>query len=137
KLLSSNSSSIPEKAGILMALVGTLYVMVVTFLVAVPLGVAAAIYLEEFARKNWFTSLIEINISNLAGVPSIIYGLMALSLFGYVFGLHRTVLVGGMTLALLVLPIIIVATREALRAIPSAIREAAYAAGATKWQTIR
>jgi len=137
KFLTSNASSIPNRAGILTALVGTLYVIAVTFVVAVPLGVAAAIYLEEYAGKNWLTNLIEINISNLAGVPSIIYGLMALSLFGVLFHLHRTVLVGGMTLALLVLPIIIVATREALRAIPSAIREAAYAAGATKWQTIR
>jgi phosphate transport system permease protein len=136
KFLTSNSSAIPEKAGILGALVGTLYVIVVTFVVAVPMGVAAAIYLEEYAGKNWFTKLIEINISNLAGVPSIIYGLMALSLFGFLFGLHKIVFVGGMTLALLVLPIIIVATREALRTIPSNIREAAYAAGATKWQTI-
>jgi phosphate transport system permease protein len=136
RFLTSNASSNPEKAGILMALVGTMYVMVVTFVVAVPMGVAAAIYLEEFAGKNRFTSLIEINISNLAGVPSIIYGLMSLSLFGYIFGLHKIVFVGGMTLALLVLPIIIVATREALRTIPSSIREAAYAAGATKWQTI-
>jgi phosphate transport system permease protein len=137
RFLSSNASAIPERAGILTAFVGTLYVMAVTFLVAVPMGVAAAIYLEEYAGKNWFTNLIEINISNLAGVPSIIYGLMALSLFGYIFGLHRIVFVGGMTLALLVLPIIIVATREALRTIPASIREAAYAAGATKWQTIR
>src|SRR5262245_29804537 len=136
KFLTSNASSIPERAGILTAIVGTLYVIAVTFIVAVPLGVAAAIYLEEYAGKNWLTNLIEINISNLAGVPSIIYGLMALSLFSVLFHLHRTVLVGGMTLALLVLPIIIVATREALRAIPSTIREAAYAAGATKWQTI-
>jgi phosphate transport system permease protein len=135
--LTSNASSIPQRAGILTAIVGTLYTIAVTFVVAVPLGVAAAIYLEEYAGKNWVTNLIEINISNLAGVPSIIYGLMALSLFSVLFHLHRTVLVGGMTLALLVLPIIIVATREALRAIPAAIREAAYAAGATKWQTIR
>ena len=136
KFLTSNASAIPEKAGILTALVGTLYVLAVTFLVAVPMGVAAAIYLEEYAGRNWLTNLIEINISNLAGVPSIIYGLMALSLFGFVLGLHKIVFVGGMTLALLVLPIIIVATREALRTIPSSIREAAYAAGATKWQTI-
>jgi phosphate transport system permease protein len=133
RFLSSNASANPARAGIFYALVGTLYVLSVTFLVAVPMGVAAAVYLEEYAGRNWLTNLIEINISNLAGVPSIIYGLMALSLFGYVFGLHRTVLVGGMTLALLVLPIIIVATREALRTIPSSIREAAYAAGATKW----
>jgi phosphate transport system permease protein len=136
KFLTSNASAIPQRAGILTALVGTLYVMVVTFIVAVPVGVATAIYLEEYAPKNWFTNLIEINISNLAGVPSIIYGLMALSLFGVLLGLHKIVFVGGMTLAILVLPIIIVATREALRTIPSSIREAAYAAGATKWQTI-
>jgi phosphate transport system permease protein len=136
KFLTSNSSAIPERAGILTALVGTLYVMVVTFVIAVPMGVAAAVFLEEYAGKNWFASLIEINISNLAGVPSIIYGLMALSLFGYIFGLHKSVIVGGMTLALLVLPIIIVATREAIRTVPFGIREAAYAAGATKWQTI-
>jgi phosphate transport system permease protein len=137
KFLTSNASADPKEAGILYALVGTLCVMLVTFLVAVPMGVAAAVYLEEYAGKSWFTNVIEINISNLAGVPSIIYGLMALSVFGTLLGLQRTVLVGGMTLALLVLPIIIVATREALRTIPSSIREAAYAAGATKWQTIR
>jgi len=109
----------------------------VTFAAAVPLGVAAAVYLEEYARKNWLTNLIEINISNLAGVPSITYGLMSLWLFGYLLGLTSSVLVGGLTLALLVLPIIIVTTREAIRGIPGSIREAAYASGATKWQTIR
>jgi phosphate transport system permease protein len=134
--LFSNASYMPEESGILMAWVGSLCVMAVTFFTAVPLGVAAAVYLEEYAKKNWFTDLIEVNISNLAGVPSITYGLMALWLFGYVFGLSSSVLVGGLTLALLILPIIIVTTREALRSIPNAIREAAYAAGATKWQTI-
>jgi phosphate transport system permease protein len=132
----SNASYLPEQAGILMALLGSLYVMIVTFIVAVPLGVAAAVYLEEYARKNAVTHLIEINISNLAGVPSITYGLMALWLFGHLLGLSSSILVGGLTLALLILPIIIVATREALRSIPNAIREAAYASGATKWQTI-
>ena len=125
------------RAGILSAWVGTLMVIAVTMCTAVPVGVAAAVYLEEYAPKNWVTTLIEINISNLAGVPSIIYGLMALGLLVYQFHLGRTVLVGGLTLALLVLPIVIVSTREAIRAIPSAIREAAYAAGATKWQVIR
>lgn len=134
----SNASYVePTESGILMAWVGSLCVMVVTFLAAVPLGVAAAVYLEEYAKRNWLTNLIEINISNLAGVPSITFGLMALWLFGYLLGLSSSVLVGGLTLALLILPIIIVATREALRSIPNAIREAAYAAGATKWQTIR
>lgn len=137
KFLLSNASHTPGRAGILAAWVGTLLVMVVTFVTAVPLGVAAAIYLEEYAKKNWLTNLIEINISNLAGVPSITYGLMALWLFHAIFGVRDTILVGGLTLGLLVLPIIIVATREAVRSIPNSIREAAYAAGATKWQTIR
>jgi len=134
--LFSNASYLPEESGILMAWVGSLCVMLVTFVAAVPLGVATAVYLEEYARKNWFTNLIEVNISNLAGVPSITYGLMALWLFGYLLGLSSSVLVGGLTLSLLILPIIIVATREALRSIPNSIREAAYAAGATRWQTI-
>ncbi len=137
--LVNNDSRKPERAGIIMALVGSLAVVIVTFASAVPLGVAAAVYLEEYARKHWLTNLIEINISNLAGVPSITYGLMALWVFRSVFGVHKTsaVIVGGITLALLVLPVIIVATREALRAIPGSIREASYAAGATKWQVIR
>jgi phosphate transport system permease protein len=137
--LTNNDSRRPENAGIITALVGSLAVIVVTFASAVPLGVAAAVYLEEYARKNWLTNLIEINISNLAGVPSITYGLMALWVFRSLFGVHKTsaVIVGGLTLALLVLPVIIVATREALRAIPGSIREASYAAGATKWQVIR
>jgi phosphate transport system permease protein len=133
----SNASYDPVDSGILMAWVGSLYVMLVTFLTAVPLGIAAAVYLEEYARRNVVTDLIEVNISNLAGVPSITFGLMALWLFRYLLGLPSSVLVGGLTLALLILPIIIVATREALRSIPNSIREAAYAAGATKWQTIR
>jgi phosphate transport system permease protein len=135
--LFSNASYNPDESGILMAWVGSLCVVIVTFFTAVPLGVAAAVYLEEYARRNWVTDLIEINISNLAGVPSITFGLMALWLFRYLLGLPSSVLVGGLTLSLLILPIIIVATREALRSIPNAIREAAYAAGATKWQTIR
>jgi phosphate transport system permease protein len=125
------------RAGILSAWVGSLGVMLVTMVSAVPLGVAAAVYLEEYAPKNWFTTLIEVNIANLAGVPSIIYGLMALGLLVYGLGLKRSVLVGGITLGLLVLPIVIVTTREALRSIPAAIREAAFAAGATKWQVVR
>lgn len=137
EFLTRNASYNPAKAGILTAWVGTIAVITVTFFTAVPLGVAAAVYLEEYGRKNWFTNLIEINISNLAGVPSITYGLMALWLFSYLFGWRSSVLVGGLTLALLILPIIIVATREALRTIPHSIREAAFAAGATKWQTIR
>ena len=125
----------PGSAGILSAWVGSLLVMLVTAAAAVPLGVAAGVYLEEYAPRNWMTDLIEINVTNLAGVPSIIYGLLALGLFVYQFGLGQSILTAGLTLALLILPIVIVATREAIRSIPGAIREAAYALGATKWQT--
>ena len=125
------------QAGILSAWIGTVMVMIVTAVVAVPLGVAAGIYLEEYAPSNWMTDVIEINITNLAGVPSIVYGLLALGLFVYQFGLGQSVATAGLTLALLILPVVIVATREAIRAIPGAIREAAYALGATKWQVVQ
>ena len=125
------------QAGILSAWIGTVMVMIVTAVVVVPLGVAAGIYLEEYAPSNWMTDVIEINISNLAGVPSIVYGLLALGLFVYQFGLGQSVATAGLTLALLILPVVIVATREAIRAIPGAIREAAYALGATKWQVVQ
>lgn len=124
------------KAGILSAWVGSVLVMVVTFLAAVPMGVAAGIYLEEYAPKNWLADLIEINVSNLAGVPSIVYGLLALGLFVYTLDLGQSILTAGLTLGLLILPIVIVSTREAIRSIPVAIREAAYAVGATKWQVV-
>jgi phosphate transport system permease protein len=124
----------PEQAGILSAWVGSTLVMLVTATAAVPLGVAAGVYLEEYAPRNWMTTIIEINVTNLAGVPSIVYGLLALGLFVYQFGLGLSILSAGLTLALLILPVVIVATREAIRAIPAAIREAAYALGATKWQ---
>ncbi len=135
--LTSYPSRFAERAGILSSWVGTLLIMVVTASTAVPLGVAAGVYLEEYARKNWLTNLIEINIANLAGVPSIIYGLMALGLLVYQFRLGQSILTGGLTLAFLILPIVIVATREALRTIPQGIREAAYALGSTKWQVVR
>ncbi|MEW6291879.1 MAG: phosphate ABC transporter permease PstA [Pseudomonadota bacterium] len=125
------------QAGILSAWVGSVLVMLVTAAVAVPLGVAAGIWLEEYAPKHWITDVIEININNLAGVPSIIYGLLALGLFVYTFGLGQSVRTAGLTLALLILPVVIVATREAIRSIPQMIREAAYALGATKWQTVK
>ena len=125
----------PEHAGILSAWVGTTLVMVVTAAAAVPIGVAAAVYLEEYAPKNWFTAIIEINITNLAGVPSIVYGLLSLGLFVYALGFGQSILSAGLTLALLILPVVIVATREAIRSIPAMIREGAYAVGATKWQT--
>jgi phosphate transport system permease protein len=125
------------QAGILSAWVGTTLVMLVTAAVAVPLGVAAGIYLEEYARKNWVTDIIEINITNLAGVPSIVYGLLALGLFVYGFGLGQSILTAGLTLALLILPVVIVATREAIRSIPANVREGSYAVGATRWQTVK
>ena len=130
-------SRFPAQAGILSAWVGTTLVMVVTALTAVPMGIAAGVYLEEYAPKNWLTALIEINIANLAGVPSIVYGLMALGLFIYQLKLGQSILSAGLTLALLILPIVIVATRESIRAVPGSMREAAYALGATKWQTTR
>jgi len=125
----------PDQAGILSAWVGSTLVMIVTAATAVPLGVGAGVYLEEYAPRNWMTDLIEINVTNLAGVPSIVYGLLALGLFVYQFGLGQSILTAGLTLGLLILPVVIVATREAIRGIPAAIREGAYALGATKWQT--
>jgi len=126
-----------ERAGILAAWVGTSLVMLVTALVAVPVGVMAAIYLEEYAPKNWFTSIIEINVNNLAGVPSIVYGLLSLGLFVYQFGLGSSILAAGLTLALLILPVVVVATREAIRSVPRTIREAAYGLGATRWEVTK
>ena len=125
------------QAGILSAWVGSLLVMLVTALAAVPLGVAAGLYLEEYAKRNWITEIIEINITNLAAVPSIVYGLLALGIFVYQFGFGQSILSAGLTLALLILPIIIVSTREAIRAIPASIREASMGCGATRWQTCR
>lgn len=127
----------PEQAGILSAWAGTIWVMFTTAIVAIPLGIGSGIYLEEYARRNWLTDFIEINIANLAGVPSVIYGILGLGLFIRLMHLDRSVLAGGLILALLVLPVIILATREALRSVPSSMREASYALGATKWQTIR
>ena len=126
----------PEKAGIYSAWIGTSLVMLVTAMAAVPLGVAAGIYLEEYSKKDWLADLIEINVTNLAGVPSIVYGLLALGLFIYKFHLGQSILTAGLTLALLILPVVIVTTREAIRAIPNSLREAAYALGASKWQAI-
>lgn len=132
----SFASRFPEKAGIYSAWVGSLTVVAVTAALAIPLGVATGIYLEEYAKKNWLTKIIEINILNLAGIPSITYGLMALGIFVYHFQLGQSILTAGLTLGLLILPIIIVTTREAIRTIPSHIREASYALGSTKWQTV-
>ena len=137
EFFTSFPSRFASRAGILSAWVGTILVMIVTAFTAVPLGVAAGIYLEEYAPKNWLTAIIEINIANLAGVPSIVYGLMALGLFVYQLRLGHSILTAGLTLSLLILPIVIVATREAIRAVPGTIREAALALGATKWQTVK
>jgi phosphate transport system permease protein len=130
-------SRLPQKAGILPALIGTLWIMALTAVIAIPVGVAAGVYLEEYGKKNWFTNLLEINITNLAGVPSIIYGLLGLEVFGRIMGMGGSLLAGACTLSLLVLPIIIVSTREALKAVPKSLREASYALGSTKWQTTR
>ncbi|MEN3043673.1 MAG: phosphate ABC transporter permease PstA [Candidatus Hydrothermales bacterium] len=137
KFLTSYPSRKPEEAGILSALVGSVYVLVIMILFIVPIGIGAAIYLEEFAPKNTLTHFIEINIVNLAGVPSIIYGLLGLEIFVRFFGLGRSILAGSLTLSLLVLPSVIIATREAIKLVPYSIREASLALGATKWQTVR
>ena len=135
--LTSYPSRRPEQAGILSALVGSFYILILVALIAFPLGVAAAIYLEEFAPQNRLTATIEINLSNLAAVPSIVYGLLGLGVFVRTFMLGRSLLAGALTLSLLVLPIIIIASREALRAVPPSIREAGLALGASHWQTVR
>ena len=135
QFLTSFDSRFPERAGIFAAVAGTAYMMVFTILIAVPLGVGAAIYLEEYGGDNRLTRFIEINISNLAGVPSIIFGLPGLQLFVRWMGLDRSVLAGSLTMAILVLPIVIVAAREAIRAVPPSLREASLALGATRWQT--
>ena len=137
KFLTSFPSRFPEEAGILSALVGSFLILMVTAASAIPLGIAAGIYLEEYAGKNWLTDIIEINIANLAGVPSIVYGLLALGLFVQILKLGESILTGGLTLGLLILPMVIMATRESIRSIPNSIREASYALGATKWQTVK
>ncbi len=138
--LTSFPSRKAENAGIISAFVGTLWLMAIVTVVAFPVGVGAGIFLEEFSSDNWFTRAVEININNLAGVPSIIYGLLGLQVFVRLLEPitgGRSVLAGSLTLALLVLPIIIVATREALRAVPDSLRQAGFALGATRWQVVR
>jgi phosphate transport system permease protein len=138
--LTNFPSSIPENAGIYPGLLGSLWLVWLTALISVPLGVGAAIYLEEYATDNWLTRLVEVNISNLAGVPSIIYGLLGLAIFVNVLRPvtnGNSILSGALTLSLLILPVIIIATREALRGIPNAVREGGYALGATRWEVIR
>ncbi|WP_092415241.1 phosphate ABC transporter permease PstA [Candidatus Ichthyocystis sparus] len=131
------SSHYPERAGIFPAWVGSLCIISVVFIVSVPVGIISSIYLEEFAPKNFFLSILEVNLANLAGVPSIVYGLLGLSLFVYHLHLGRTIISAGLTLSLLVLPIIVVTAREAISQVPNSLREAAYALGATKWEVIK
>ena len=137
QFLTSFPSRIASRAGIFPALVGSLYLIGLTALIAVPIGLGAAVYLEEYRGESRLASLIEVNIANLAGVPSIIYGMLGLGLFVRALGMGRSLLAGACTMALLVLPIIIMASREALRTVPRSIREASFALGATRWQTIR
>lgn len=130
-------SRFPEEAGLFSALMGTVWVMGMTAVLTVPVGVGAAIYLEEYAPDNFLTRFIEINVANLAGVPSIVYGLLGMGLFVYWMELGRSILAGAMTLSLLVLPIVILASREAIKAVPGSYRQGAYAMGADKWQVIK
>ncbi|MBY6035487.1 phosphate ABC transporter permease PstA [Fictibacillus nanhaiensis] len=135
--ITSFASRLPERAGIWAALVGTIWIMTVTAPVSFILGVGTAIYLEEYAKKNAFTKFVQINIANLAGVPSIVFGLLGLTIFVRLAGLGSSVLAGGLTMSLLILPVIVVASQEAIRTVPKEIREASFGMGATKWQTIR
>ena len=135
--LSSFASRFPDRAGVKAALAGSVWVVTLTAVIAFPLSVAAAIYLEEYAPKHWTTRAIQTNIANLAGVPSIVYGILGLALFVRALGLDRSVLSGALTLSLLIMPVIIMSAQEAIRAVPSTIRDAAYGLGATRWQVVR
>jgi phosphate transport system permease protein len=137
EFLTSPLSSRPARAGILQGILGSVALIVIVALIALPVGIGAAVYLEEYARDTRVARLIRTNIRNLAGVPSIVYGLLGLALFVSTLGLGKTLLAGGLTLAVLVLPIVVITTMEALRAVPGSIREAAFGVGATRWETIR
>ena len=130
-------SRFPEKAGILAGLAGTLWLVTLTAAIAIPIGVLAAVYLEEYAKPGRVSTFITINIANLAGVPSIVYGIIGLAIFVRFFGLDRSVLAGAMTMSLLILPVIIIASREAIKAVSSSLRQVAFALGATRWQVTR
>jgi len=134
--ISNFASRFPERAGIKAALAGSAWVLILTAVIAFPLSVGAALYLEEYAPDSWVRRVIQTNITNLAGVPSIVYGVLGLALFVRTMGLGRSVLAGALTLALLVMPVIIISAQEAVRAVPSTIREAAYGLGATRWQVV-
>ncbi len=137
QFLTSFPSRKPERAGILAAIAGSFYVVSLTSAISIPLGIGAAVYLEEYAKNNRFNRMIEVNITNLAGVPSIIYGILGLELFVRLMKLDRSLMAGALTLSLLALPTVIISAREAIRTVPGSIRQAAYAVGATKWQTTR
>ena len=136
-LLTNTPSRKPEEAGLRPALLGTLWVIGLTALFAFPVGVGAAVYLEEYAPNNRWTRLLKTNIANLAGIPSIVYGLLGLGVFVSLFTLGRTIISGALTMALLILPVIIIASQEAIRAVPPSLRQAAFALGATRWQVAR
>jgi len=135
--LQNFASRRPEEAGVKAALIGSLWLMAVVAPVSLFLGVGAALYLEEYAKKNRFNDFIKLNISNLAGVPSIVFGLLGLTIFVRQLALGRSVLAAGLTMSLLILPVIVVSAQEAIRAVPKELREASYGMGATKWQTIK
>ncbi len=134
--LSSLPSRFPAKSGIKAGILGTLWVIGLTAIISFPLGIGAAIYLEEYSKKGWLKELIQINISNLAGVPSIIYGMLGLAVFVRQWGFGRSILSGALTMTILILPVLIVAAQEAIRSVPSSMRHGSYALGATQWQTI-
>lgn len=136
-LLTNAASRRPERAGLNTALLGTIWVISLTALIAFPIGVGAAIYLEEYASKGRLSRIIQINIANLAGVPSVVYGLLGLGIFVELLNLGRVVLAGALTMALLSLPVIIIASQEAIRSVPLSLRQAAYGVGATRWQVVR
>lgn len=135
--LTAFASRNPEQAGIKAAVVGSVWILGLTALISFPISVAAAIYLEEYAARSWVTRVIQTNIANLAGIPSIVYGILGLALFVRFFGFDRSVLSGALTLSLLVMPVIIMVAQEAIKAVPSTLREAAYGLGATRWQVVR
>lgn len=137
QFLTSFPSGRPEKAGIKAGMFGSIWMIVLTAPISLFLGVSTALYLEEYAKKNWLTRLIQTNIANLAGVPSIVYGILGLALFVRFFQLGSSVLAGSLTMALLIMPIVVVSAQEAIRAVPQSLRQGSYALGASKWQTIR
>jgi len=136
-LLSHKASKHVEEAGLQSALLGTLWIIGLTAIVALPIGIGAAVYLEEYAPRNWWTKILQVNISNLAGVPSVVYGLLGLAVFVDVLGMGRSIIAGALTMALLIMPVIIIASQESIRAVPLSLRQGAFALGATRWQVAR